>query len=92
MSQADAENGLLADEFFDFLDDFRDISWVSRSIGEEDAIRLECEDIFCLGIRRHDDELAALFMQGFEDIALYAEIHGNHKRSIVFLSFDGIRL
>ena len=51
-TQADTENRFLADQLLDFFDDVRDIFRVTRAIAQENAVRIDSQDFFCLGFSR----------------------------------------
>ena len=63
MTETNAENRFFADEFPDFLDNFRYIRRITGTILKKNAIGIHLKNIFCLCIRGNDCQAAAFFVQ-----------------------------
>ncbi|MND93249.1 hypothetical protein D3C80_854310 [compost metagenome] len=79
VAQADTEHwGLGFEDFLDRLD--RVVAWlrITRAVGQEHAIRVECQDFAGRGLCRHDGQAAAASNQHAQDVQLDAKVVGDH--------------
>ena len=79
VAQADAEGGdATVDQLPRGLDRVVAGFRVARAVGQEDAVRLQCQGRFGRGARRHHGDAAAAAGQHAQDVALDAEVVGHH--------------
>ena len=78
MAQADAEDGLLADELADVGDLRLERLGIAGTVGEEDAVGLERQHIFGGGQRRNHGDAAADLHQAPQNVVFDAEIVSHH--------------
>ena len=77
VAEADAEDGLLADELADVGDLGDEGLGIAGAVGEEDAVGVEGEDVFGGGERGDDGDAAAGVHEAAEDVVLDAVIVGD---------------
>ena len=78
MAEANAEDGSFTHQLADLSSLVLEGLGVSGAVGEEDAIRFEGENIFSTGASRHYGDVATNVGETPKDVALDAEIVGDH--------------
>ena len=78
VAQADAEDGLLADQLADVGHLRVQRLGIAGAVGEEDAVGLERQHVFGGSERRNHRDAAAGLHQAAQDVVLDAEIVGHH--------------
>ena len=83
VAQADAEDGQLAMELPDQVNDRHHILRVARAVGQEQPVRGEGQDGFGGGVVGHHGHVAAEFVQLAHDVQLDAAVHRHHVEPVV---------
>ncbi len=78
VAQADAEDGLLADQLADVGDLRLERLGIAGAVGEEDAVGIQRQHVFGGGERRDHGDAAARLHQAAQNVVLDAEIVGDH--------------
>ena len=83
MTKADSENGSLPRQLANAV--MRVCNWfgIAWTVGQEHTVRLEREDIFCAGFRRHYGHVAALVYEHPQDVLLDAIVVGNYMQRVL---------
>src|SRR5215472_9451823 len=77
MSETDPEDRLTAHESADRIDRVCTRLRISRTIRQENSVRLECEYIFCWSLRRNHRNFASFTAQLAQNVLLDTEVVRN---------------
>ncbi len=90
MSQADAKDRFLPDQFSHVCNGIRNALRVSRSIGKKDSIGFVRENRFRCGRSGKNRHLASPIPERAEDVKLYPEVHHGNLKSGVESGVEGM--
>ncbi len=83
VAEADAENGDAARQLADIVVGIGDRFRIARAVGEEDAVRLEVENIFGERACGNDGNFAVMIDEQAQNVLLDAEIVGDHSKFVI---------